>query len=259
MAKTGIAWVGLAAAGVMLAVAITANGQSGGDTTVNACAKVANGDLHLVGTGVACPAGSSHVQWNITGPQGPAGVQGPAGPQGPPGQAVSVSAVPADCRVDVEDAPSTTTFADVDGIGGDSQTKGFEDQVAIRGVAFCVDKALATSGSTSGGSTSGVLRVSDVTITKILDSASVPLLQRATTGTRIATVTISVVVSASSVPVQTLKLDDVVVTALHQRAHGGLATEVVSLHFERLTQTTRRIDAKGAPGPPVSVTYDRAG
>jgi type VI protein secretion system component Hcp len=156
--------------------------------------------------------------------------------------------------VDVEDAPSTATFGDLDGIDGDSQTKGFEDQVEIRGVAFCVDTALAT-----GGSNPGAVRVSDVTITKLLDSASVPLLQRATTGTRIATVTISVVGSASSVPVQTLKLEDVVVTALHQRAHGGRATEVVSLHFERLTQTTRRIDAKGAPGPPVSVTYDRAG
>ena len=70
MTKTGIAWVGLAAAGVMLAVAITANGQAGGDTTLNACAKDANGDLHLVRAGVSCPANSSHVVWNITGPQG---------------------------------------------------------------------------------------------------------------------------------------------------------------------------------------------
>jgi type VI secretion system secreted protein Hcp len=254
MAKTGIVWAGIAAAGATLAVAITANGQSGGGTTLNACSKDANGDLHMVTAGVSCPAGSSHVQWNITGPQGPAGIQGPAGPQGPAGTAVGVGAAPAECRMDVEQAPSTTTFADVDGINGDSQTRGFEHQVDVRGVAFCVDMALAT-----GGSTAGVLRVSDVTITKMLDSASVPLLQRATTGTHIATVTIAVVGSASSAPLQTLKLEDVVVTSLHQRAHGAIATEVVSLHFERLTQTTRFVEPNGSLGPPVSVTYDRAG
>ncbi len=252
MAKTGIAWVGLASAGVMLAVAITANGQSSGDTTLNACAKDANGDLHLVRAGASCPANSSHVRWSITGPQGPAGIQGPAGPQGPPGPVIPVSVAAADCRVDVEAAPSTTTFADVDGIDGDSQTKGYEDQLEIRGVAFCVDTALATSGSNIGA-----VRVSDVTITKLLDSASAPLLQRATTGTHVATVTISVVGAGGAAPLQTLALEDVVVTSLHQRAHGSIATEVVGLHFQRLTQTTRRIDAKGALGPPMSVTYER--
>jgi len=245
MTKTGIAWVGLAAAG-MGALAFTASGQSGPGPTLNACAKDSNGELHLVRAGVTCPANSSHVQWNITGPQGPAGIQGPPGP------VVAVSAAAADCRVDVEAAPSTTTFADVDGIDGDSQTKGFEDQLEIRGVAFCVDTA-----SSTGGSNIGAVRVSDVTITKMLDSASAPLLQRATTGTHVATVTISVVGPAGAAPLQTLLLEDVAVTSLHQRAHGAIATEVVGLHFKRLTQTTRRIDAKGALGPPVSVTYER--
>lgn len=39
--------------------------------------------LVLQDTGTSCPAGTTAIQWNQTGPAGPAGPQGPAGPAGP--------------------------------------------------------------------------------------------------------------------------------------------------------------------------------
>lgn len=52
---------------------------------LDACINPGNGMMRLVDSSAACHNNESFVEWNITGPQGPAGAQGPAGPQGPQG------------------------------------------------------------------------------------------------------------------------------------------------------------------------------
>lgn len=53
-----------------------------GPNVLDACVNPGNGGMRLVDASEACHANETRVEWNITGPQGPAGPQGPVGPQG---------------------------------------------------------------------------------------------------------------------------------------------------------------------------------
>jgi hypothetical protein len=53
---------------------------------LDACVNPGNGMMRLVDSNSACHANETFVEWNITGPQGPAGPQGPQGPAGAQGQ-----------------------------------------------------------------------------------------------------------------------------------------------------------------------------
>ncbi len=57
--------------------------RGAGDDTVTACAKKRGGSLRAVSSPTKCKRKERLVQWNITGPQGPAGVQGAQGEPGP--------------------------------------------------------------------------------------------------------------------------------------------------------------------------------
>ena len=53
--------------------------------TIHACARKQDGRLRVVAGAANCKRGERAMQWNVEGPQGPAGAQGPAGTQGPAG------------------------------------------------------------------------------------------------------------------------------------------------------------------------------
>ena len=53
--------------------------------TYYGCVVNSNGDITIVNQSTVCGTGQHKIQWNQTGPQGPAGPKGPAGPQGPTG------------------------------------------------------------------------------------------------------------------------------------------------------------------------------
>lgn len=65
---------------------------AGGDGSIHACVKSANGDVRIVTAGDSCRTSEAPVAWSVTGqpgpagPQGPKGDTGPAGPAGPQGQ-----------------------------------------------------------------------------------------------------------------------------------------------------------------------------
>lgn len=57
-------------------------------SVLEACVNPGNGNMRLVDASTACHNNETRVQWNVTGPPGPAGSTGPAGapgPAGPPG------------------------------------------------------------------------------------------------------------------------------------------------------------------------------
>ena len=73
------------------ALSVTSVAYAVGATTtsnvVNACAKTAAPYTLAVKKTTNCPAGTTALAWNKTGPQGPQGVRGVQGVQGPPGLA----------------------------------------------------------------------------------------------------------------------------------------------------------------------------
>jgi hypothetical protein len=49
------------------------------DGVINACRKNSTGDLRVIDSGASCPSGFTPLNWNQTGPQGPAGADGVSG------------------------------------------------------------------------------------------------------------------------------------------------------------------------------------
>lgn len=82
--------VALTATGATVAVAAGVTLPFSGDgNTINGCYSTGGALRVLTSTQSSCPDGFSPIQWNVTGPQGPAGPQGPKGdigPQGPQGE-----------------------------------------------------------------------------------------------------------------------------------------------------------------------------
>ena len=52
------------------------------DGTINGCYKNGNGALSVIDSAATCPNGTTPLNWNQTGLQGPAGPEGPAGQDG---------------------------------------------------------------------------------------------------------------------------------------------------------------------------------
>jgi hypothetical protein len=67
---------------LLLSISLTAFADV---TVLHACVSPGTSGLRLVDAGTACRPNETAVQWNVTGPQGPAGPQGPVGPTGPAG------------------------------------------------------------------------------------------------------------------------------------------------------------------------------
>src|SRR4051812_38121230 len=84
----------LVTAACLLAGGITLVAGAGVDKkkagTINACAKKQDGRLRMVAGAANCKRGERAVQWNVEGPQGPAGSQGQAGDKGAAGSAGAV-------------------------------------------------------------------------------------------------------------------------------------------------------------------------
>lgn len=68
-------------------VAVASGAVLGSDTVINGCYNNRNGGLRVDPSGSGCRNSESAIQWNKTGPAGPAGPTGAAGPTGPAGSA----------------------------------------------------------------------------------------------------------------------------------------------------------------------------
>lgn len=70
----------LTAFSLSLGLVSGASAHGGDATKIHACVNNASGEVKIVGPSSTCHHNSTAVDWNVTGPQGPAGSQGPAGP-----------------------------------------------------------------------------------------------------------------------------------------------------------------------------------
>lgn len=241
------------AAGVAVAVAAVAPKDDG---KVHACVKKSNGDVRIVGRSATCKPSERALVWGTTGPEGAAGPAGPAGPIGPkgdPGAVAAVSSGPPTCTGEVDTLGAVDTYAAIDGIPGESLNDRHNREVDVSSVKFCVDTAPAT-----GATTTPKVGVSDVTITKHLDAASVPLLKAALNAQHIPTVKIDLDKPGfPPVNVQQLVLNDVVVTSVRSVSKGQVPTETVAFRFAKIAVTYRRQNNDGSTTP-ITMTYDVA-
>ena len=142
-------------------------------------------------------------------------------------------------------------FADINGIPGESVTKGHEHQVDIVTLHWCVTSQ--QGGGSGGGGGAGRASFDGVVIGKHTDLATIPLVEACATGRHLERVVITLERGAKpAFAFLVVELEDVVVTRVNASWSGGLPDEEVAFGFGKVCWEYRR-----APGTaPVRFCFD---
>lgn len=134
-------------------------------------------------------------------------------------------------------------FLELEGIQGESQDNAHKGDVDVLAWSWGVSNS-------SSATKAGKVNVQDLSLTKYVDSASVPLLMRATSGGRIPSAELTVR-RAGENPVDSIKLcmTNVGVSSLSSGGSGGedRLTENVTLNFSSIVMSYQRQSSTGQP------------
>jgi type VI secretion system secreted protein Hcp len=144
---------------------------------------------------------------------------------------------------------STLYFVKFEGIDGESQVEGHRGAIDVLAFSF---------GASNSGS--GKVNVQDLSFTKRVDSTSPLLFRACVTGTHYGSVKLTCArASGDGKPREylTITLSDVLVSSV---SGGGSAgddgqSENISLNFEKLEMTVRRLNSDGSLGAPVTTSW----
>ena len=149
---------------------------------------------------------------------------------------------------------------DLEGIKGECQIQGFEDQIDVLSWSW----GMTQSGTThmGSGSGSGRVNVQDLTLTKYVDFASKNLIQHACTGKHIPSGTLTVRKAGGDSPVDyvVIEFEDIIVTSVQSGGSGGddRLLETTSLNFGSFEFKITLQEATGAAGADATFGWDIA-
>jgi type VI protein secretion system component Hcp len=223
------------------------------DHSVYACVNNSSQEVRIIAVGTQ-PAGwpsqcrHSHWQkaetplvWAVVGPVGPAGANGATGPQGPSGAAGAMGpqGLPGQDGRDGRDGRDGTVAA--------APPPTTEIELSILDLSGTPSRVLAWSFGVSnsstisgggGGSGAGKANIQDISLTKVLDHISVPLMAKAVTGVHLhdAELRFYDVSTGSRVLLGTNKYETVLVSSVSTGGTTvGPITENVTLNFGKIT------------------------
>jgi type VI secretion system secreted protein Hcp len=152
------------------------------------------------------------------------------------------------------------TFMKLGDLKGESQVKGFEDQIQVLAWSWGMSQSGTLHTGTGGGA--GKVNVQDLSFTHYVDSASPNLIKACTTGQHFDGATLTMR-KAGGTPLDylVLKLTEVIVTAVSTGGSTGedQITENITLNFAQFQYDYQPQDSKGAKkGGAISYKYDIA-
>ena len=163
-------------------------------------------------------------------------------------------------------------FLKLDGISGESTTKGHEKEIEVVSYDQSIDSTVPGGGGAGGGA--GKATFSGVRFRKLLDTASMPIALACASGLHIASARFAFRrASANPFNFSVVTLEDVIVTHAGQCASTGVQSplrfetlaksptdaallEEVTLHFAKIRWEYRRIGPKGNALPPITGGWD---
>lgn len=162
-------------------------------------------------------------------------------------------------------------FLKLDGIAGESTTKGHEKEIEVVSYDQSIDSTVITSGG--GGSGAGKATFSGVRFRKLLDTASIPIALACASGLHIASARFAFRRSGPALDFYVVALEDVLVThagqcamtgtqsplafeTLAKSSAGAALLEEVTLHFGKIRWEYRPIGPKGTGLPPIAGGWD---
>ena len=141
-----------------------------------------------------------------------------------------------------------TILAVVDGMKGDSRDAKYPGAIELGSFQFGVTAPAAGLATGTGSARTGRVQVSDISVTKALDGASVPLMFACASGRHIQNAVISFLKPGGArTEYLKIKLSDVLVTGSSQSAASSadLPMESVSLNFAKMDWDFSEQDEKG--------------
>jgi len=150
-------------------------------------------------------------------------------------------------------------FLDLEGIEGEARDKTHAKKIDI--LAWSWGMSQSGNMHIGGGGGAGKVHVQDISITKYVDRASTNVVKYCTLGTHIPKGEI-IIRKAGGTAVEYLKiqLTDIIVTSWSTGGSGGedRLTENLTLQFAEFNIDYVGQDAKGAPVPKMSASYNMA-
>lgn len=160
-------------------------------------------------------------------------------------------------------------FLKLDGIDGESTTKGHEKEIKV--VSY--DQSIDSPVPSGGGGGAGKATFSGVRIRKLLDTASIPIALACASGAHIANARFAFRRPSPPLDFYVVSLEDVIVTHAGQCATTGIQSplafetlakspagaallEEVTLHFAKIRWEYRQIGPKGTALPPIIGGWD---
>lgn len=224
LARGAVVSAALAAACVM---GTRVSAQAGPPAVIHACAD-RNGNLRVADE---CRPREQPIAWNVEGPAGPAGAPGVAGPAGPAGPTGPAGPAGRDGR-DAATPPTPAAIVDIT-LRIPSLDSGAPTPIQ----SFSLGDSTTAIAEGGGTSHAGKVSFSDVSIKKMLDALSVPLLEKSAQGAPLPEVDIDVSSVGAPVPFAKYRFDNVLVTADAFGSSTSALVESVTLHFSRIRST----------------------
>ena len=153
-------------------------------------------------------------------------------------------------------------YLKIDGVTGESTRKGFEKQMELMSFSLGVSNP-STVGTGSGGSSGGKATLTDFSVMRLTDSASVSLFQQCASGKSYPSAVVSLnKASGDDTPVTYLKYEftEVFVNSIQWSGSSGgtdSPMESVSFTYAKLTATYQTQTAGGGAGDPFVASYDQ--
>jgi hypothetical protein len=118
----------------------------GPDGVIHACYKPSDGKLFTIDSSASCPSGTTALNWNQAGAQGPAG---PTGPQGPAGPGATSSVVTRD--VSYSPPGGTGSFTDIQTVDCTAGTHAVNGGIVQTTASTAWQAAIAAGGTGNSG------------------------------------------------------------------------------------------------------------
>lgn len=151
-------------------------------------------------------------------------------------------------------------FLKLGALKGDSQVKGYEEQMQLLAWSWGMSQSGTTHLGTGGGA--GKVNVQDLSFTKFVDSASAPLILACCKGTHYDDATLTLrKAGGDPLPYLIITLEEIIVTSVTTGGSGGedQQTENITLNFGAFKYAYQPQDNKGAKkGGAIEVKYDIA-
>ena len=152
------------------------------------------------------------------------------------------------------------TFLKMGDLKGDSQVKGFEDQIQLLAWSWGMSQSGTTHIGSGGGA--GKVNVNDLSFTHYVDSSTPKFMEACCKGKHYPEATIVMrKAGGDPLPFLTLKLTDIIVTSVSEGGSQGeeQLTENITLNFAAFEVSYQAQDNKGAKkGGAVTIKYDIA-